>query len=845
MVLGTRSACIRYLLLITGLVLVVGCGGSPDGSRNLIDYTTWAGDASGSSDDPQVAGVSDEGEIPFEPTTVNNGDKGGNPDNESDGSSGGTGTSQVVLTLEPRVLNFSATHLADRVHLSLADAGDVTPWALSSNRGWVKASPAEGRNYGEVDEITVSVDMYGLPAGEHYGVLTIDLGSYGQETIDVTMSVPPEGPPEWHHVAGTVRAGGQGGLADVIVTTNDGYVVTRTDESGVFDFMLPHGWSGTVGLRDVNHKFSPEAIVIQDLQADLLNVEVVGARLVPDIPMVAVRRQSDNLLLRYQGEKPTGTVGPDFTYVATFDDANASVTLTWLGDDFWELELTPKVAIKEFWFPYELSCTALNGDSSDDVLYTPRLCGVAERSDAQSTSLGGNTYPGFCFAPLLVLADPHTAKIVAATNWPPVEVNPTQARGRTCLLYREGRAGVPAVGETRKVRLLQARASGDERVGLHAWQRVLEQYRLWLEAAGEAAGLFPIDYSPWMRDCHGFMIVWLSLIPDPALPGAPNHSDYLWQMWEQWREVFPWMQMWGQMADYNESDPICCGEGPFHPRYEPGMREFADLITSSGGHIGYYSRPEEPYEPIDGWDPESLLRQQRLLDWLDDNHDHGANVWYLDVLGARYFGDPATIADLFVTKFPRDTFMEYVTDVYPTALYLYNSIWGSGLYGSGPDYTDCSECFDANTPKVTFPRFGRFLLGDRITFLGSAGGARYWGREHDYWMERQVFLLGAKYAVHHGLVSEEPEGNELNLAIGLAVSERDRAGWWERRPVYRDTEGVYGVPPEVKVRHFIDKDGIDLFAVDNWFGTAGASFGFEGREIPIPAQPLAIIEWRR
>jgi hypothetical protein len=736
----------------------------------------------------------------------------------------------------------------DRLTLTLSEArgeltvqlvgGGVEAYTVASDQAWLLVAPAQGDNGGEVDVITVTADGAGLIPGEYDGEIAVATGTGLEQTVSVTLAIDPDECGS-RQIAGRLSLDGTA-LVGVLVSAGSG-MTTVSDEAGCYRLDVPCGWSGEVAPRDVNYEFSPECLAFTDVAVDSHGNDFDAARLAPAIPMVGVRRASDGRLLRYQGEPVAGPVGPGFEYTATFDDENVTAELQWLGEDHWQLTLLAKVPVTQVWFPFELYEYVLNEDSSDDVFYTTRLCGDVWKSDALDESFHGPLYPGAAFAPLVVFADSRYAKMLAATNWPPRTVQPMYARGRMGLLYRvdaeSGINEVPDVGETLTYGLLQTQASGDVARGIYAWHRTLERYRTWLQARGEAAGLFPVPYSDWMREIHGWMMVALHRRTDEELA-----NGYLQDHWDRWKHVFPWMQMWGQMSDY---DPVngCCAPGPeIHPRHLPELVLFAEQATQEG-HIGFYSRVREPYPPLDGSVPESQEYLDALLYWLDYNTEQAANAHYIDLFGVRYYGDALTIAEFFLTIFPRDAVIEYPVDVYPTAYYIANCIYGNGEYGAGPDYTDCPDCFDADNYRITFPRFGRYLLDDRIVFLGTGNdGYTFWGVDNEHWQERQVFLLGAKIDVHCGLVEDVPDSGEINHALGLIIEERDRVGWWARNPKYRDRAGVYDVPAGVEVRRFEDEDGAILFAIDNWHQHAGLTFSYDGERIAIPNRQLAIVE---
>ena len=104
-----------------------------------------------------------------------------------------------------------------------------------------------------------------------------------------------------------------------------------------------------------------------------------------------------------------------------------------------------------------------------------------------------------------------------------------------------------------------------------------------------------------------------------------------------------------------------------------------------------------------------------------------------------------------------------------------------------------------------------------------------------------AFLLGAKFDAIH--VSEDWQDLDvLDRALELTIAERERVNWWLREPVYLDRAGVHDVPAGIDVRRFVDRDGVDLFAIDNWQLQPNLTFGFNGVPVPVPQQQLAIVE---
>jgi hypothetical protein len=471
--------------------------------------------------------------------------------------------------------------------------------------------------------------------------------------------------------------------------------------------------------------------------------------------------------------------------------------------------------------------------AEDAIVYYPRLLGVAVRASLL-TEWGwqGLDYPGPCFAPLVVVADDADARMVAATNWPPRRVSPMYSLGRIGLRYDEP---LPA-GTERSYRALVVHAtrSSDQR----SWQRAVDEYKSWLKERVHAAGLEPAQ-PPWMQTMHGWLNVQLENM-------RRWDAEVVAATWDRWKRQLPWMQFWGQMSEYfdpERSEPqkagCCLEESALHPRYEPDLLRVARRVAQEG-HVGFYARPRAPFgELVSSNGKQETPELASLRNWLERNRSvYGANAFYIDVLGARYFGDPLRVARLLKDTVDPATVIEYPVDIYPTAFLVSGSL-GGGSWQGGPGRT--LSRLDGSLTRATFPSFGRYLLDDRMLLLGESNGDwRWWGPTADYWTERQAFLLGAKFDVIHPTENGKPDGPE-DQALALAIEARERAGWWQRAPAYLDQRGLANIPSDVDVRRFRARDGGDLLVVDNWNGRRDLRISLDGTPLALPDDRLAIV----
>jgi len=519
---------------------------------------------------------------------------------------------------------------------------------------------------------------------------------------------------------------------------------------------------------------------------------------------------------------------------------DADLELRRIGVEQWQLDVHAKRSIRGVWFPWRTRASALDTASTGTVLLFPMLLGVAAQApSARSLGFDRHLYPGACFAPLLVLSDARNAEIVAAVNWPPRTVLPVFASEGLGLRYPEE---IPA-GATRSYRALVARRHGDETAGRAPWLLATLAYREWLLPNLEQAGLRVVQQPPWLAESEGWQNVQLQNL-------GTFDPDALEQRWRRWQGLLPWMQLWGQMSDYAgrpsslattiaaaEEVGCCIDRTVVHGRYGARLPEVVARIAAEG-RVGLYARPRSPYRRLDGSgaaDPERGF----VLDWLAHNRDDlGANAFYVDVLGHRWFGEPLALARFVRDELPPGTVIEYAVDVYPRPALVSGSL-GGGSFGGGPG-REPRELGQLDAGRTTFPRFGRALLAEATLFLGESNGDHvFWGADSGHWAERQAFLLGAKLdAMRVAAAPDRPD--EPNEALRRIVTLRRATGWWKREPVYLDRLGITGVPDGVDVRRFRGNAGEDIVVADNWGRRSGLSVRLDDRPIALPAEQLSI-----
>jgi hypothetical protein len=527
------------------------------------------------------------------------------------------------------------------------------------------------------------------------------------------------------------------------------------------------------------------------------------------------------------------------------EDETVAATVTRVSRNLWKLELSAKQDLRTVTFPWSSHRAPLDDNISDDYFYYPYLLGITEKAAARNAdwTWWGLVYPGEAFAPLVVLADNRKGRIVAAANWPPKQVKPMYAAERMILQYETGLR----TGRTETYHAIIADVSGDADGGNPPWQLALDLYRSWLDSKIE-----PPIYPDWMWKGEGFLNIQLQ-----------NYRSFdinvVARAWDAVKNNFPWILFWGQMgADVAQGGGCCLLNQHMHPRYQPALTSWAAARAVEGNHVGYYSAPYHELGasalPLD-----TSAGVSYLSGWLAANRSYAANSFYIDTLARRYYGVPAAVTSLFSNgTISADSLVEGIVDIYPVASLVSGSLVGTAALCGAP----YKRPQDAQT--TTFPRFGRYLLGDRLTYEGSSnvdwrfwGGSRAWlqdsdsrfssgcsyqahcssGKPCEYGTERLAFLLGAKIDLMD---------SDRDSILDAIVAERQRVHWWDRRPVYLDTRGLdlTGVSQDslVEAARFRDRSGTDLVCISNPRHESGLFIGVGGIRVPVPTQAISILE---
>ena len=635
----------------------------------------------------------------------------------------------------------------------------------------------------------------------------------------------------------TSRADGRP-VGGVVIVDDQGATLGTTNAEGLLTINRPGASWGAIRPVHPGLVFDPPNLLIQGRTDDHARFNFEAAPAESVVPSFAVRFVDGRFKV--------------YRSAATHVDPLLRASLEHLGDGRWRLKLTNgRMPINELWFPWPADPQPLDDEINDDVAIEPTRGGIAKRMTALvEWGWRGTLYPGTSHGPYTIVADHDNARIVAATNWPPIAVTPMISRQRQTLRFDDP----IAAGATQTFTVMIAEVAGDASHGQRPWRLALDRYRLWLNGAMAEAGLHPVRYSPFMKSVEGWLAYGLMNHPqyDPAHPRS---------IWANFGDDFRWMQFWGQMSNYagdpklarpplvdQEKVGCCLPLAATHPRYGDDLPKLADEIRADGGHVGFYCRPRSfdgVYGRLD--DPRVINGKTNLrflTNWIEHHRrTNHANAYYLDVTAAVYLGDPALMIDLLDRQVPDDAVCEFVVDAYPKA-FLMSGFFLSTAWPSGPGHS-VDGLFDpeaADYDTVLDPRVVRTLIGDRIVFAGGSNTDwKGWGAKNNYWTERQTFLIGAKFDVTMPFETYANQA-EMNHALARVLQLRRATRWWLREPVYRDRALVYDVPAGIDVRRFVDRQGVNLFTIDNPAQQKDQRFIFAGREVVIPAEAMSVVE---
>jgi len=107
----------------------------------------------------------------------------------------GEATRGPVIGFEPSSLSFAAKQGGQNPKsqiLSIKNAGVGNMlWAVSSGAQWLSLSPTIGSSSGEIDEVTASVDISGMSAGDYSATITItaEKAPNSPQTVAVDLSI--------------------------------------------------------------------------------------------------------------------------------------------------------------------------------------------------------------------------------------------------------------------------------------------------------------------------------------------------------------------------------------------------------------------------------------------------------------------------------------------------------------------------------------------------------------------------------------------------------------------------------------------------------------------------------
>jgi hypothetical protein len=532
-------------------------------------------------------------------------------------------------------------------------------------------------------------------------------------------------------------------------------------------------------------------------------------------PELSVTTSSDSVAHVYS----TYTQINSTQYVVSDSVINATVTN--LGGAEWKIDVTANRNLSSIYWPWQTNRTPLGATLTNDIYYYPFILGLTEQAPNHNVdwTWWGRPYPGDAFAPLTVMANDSSARIVAATNWPPKRVIPYYAAQRQVLYYD---TPIPT-GNTVSFSALIATVSGDAPHGNVPWQLATDLYRTWLDA-----NMGAVSYPSWMINAQGFLDIQLeAFFPSPT-------ATALNTLWQPVKSYYPLVLFWGQMSAYAGG---CC-DLIYTPNssHLPDIPNFAKSVVSSGYYVGYYSAPI--YTSSSGY-LDSAGGVSWLSNWITSNQSYGANSFYIDTLARRYYGNPTNVVNLFSNgTIPKNSIIEGAVDIYPAAGLVSGALLGDENGCGAPQKTP------QNSVKSSYPQFGRYILKDRILFSGAANtDYRFWGTGR--WTlpgdTLSTYCEIPAWCNTNKLDVMDPTNNPVLDAINTT---RMNSNWMQRQPVFLNTQGLdlSHIPSTsaVRITLFQDSRRNHLIAISNPKLESGLTFGFNNQTYTVPSEGVGI-----
>jgi hypothetical protein len=210
---------------------------------------------------------------------------------------GESGT-EPTIAFSPSSFSFSAAEGGDNPAsktLKIWNSGTgMLNWSVSDNANWLSLSPTSGSSTGEKDEITVSVDISGIDAGDYDATITISAEGATNTPQTVSVSLHIGTGSSYYSLTTTVSPANGGSVSLDIAQPAQGYLegteveLTANPASG-YAFSC---WAGDISgstnpitITMDSDKSLTANFVLFDI-GDLTNVEVMEAD--PEVTSVSV-----------------------------------------------------------------------------------------------------------------------------------------------------------------------------------------------------------------------------------------------------------------------------------------------------------------------------------------------------------------------------------------------------------------------------------------------------------------------------------------------------------------------------------------------------------------------------
>ena len=287
--------------------------------------------------------------------------------------------------------------------LQISNSGGGTlNWSVSGNQTWLSLFPSNGNSTGEIDNVTVSVNVAGLAAGTYSAIITIsDAGATNTpQTTTVTLIITP--PPTISRVPAamtfTAKVGGINPPSQTLQISNSGGGTLNWSVSANQTWLTlsPSSGSSTGETDEVTVSVNIAGLTV-GTQSAMININASGATNAP---------QNTTVTLNIEAQPPTISRNPSTMAFNTIAGTNPPLQTLQISNGGGGT-LNWSVSANQTWLSLSPNSGSSTGET-DEVAVSVNIAGLAvgQQSATITISAAGATNTPLMTAVTLTIAPP-------------------------------------------------------------------------------------------------------------------------------------------------------------------------------------------------------------------------------------------------------------------------------------------------------------------------------------------------------------------------------------------------------------------------------------------------------